>query len=288
MHEMESAHGGLFRALLAKRRERGRARRRGEPLGAPVGRLTSFREGTEALVRALVRSLEADGVALALGTRASSLRPLPGGGYALALAGGAAALEADAVVLAGTARESASILEALEPEVAADLRSIESAPLAVVALGWDAARLGHPLDGFGFLAPRGEGLRVLGALWDSSVFPGRAPAGRALVRAMVGGATDPAAAALPEGELVELVRGDLERTMGIAAKPDLVRVFRYPLGIPQYTVGHLERLERIEARLRSRPGLVLAGSSYRGVAINACVAEAPAVAGRVLAALGLG
>jgi len=205
--------------------------------------------------------------------------------YRLQLNGGEW-LQADAVVLAGPAAASARIVASLDPEMATTLARIESAPLAVVCLGYAEAKLPRPLAGFGFLVPPGEGPRILGALWDSSIYLGHAPAGKALVRAMIGGARDPQAATLTDDALLDAVRKDLSTTMGLDASPDFVRIFRHPLGIPQYKVGHLERLRKIEDRARLHPGLFLAGNSYRGVSINSCVAESGEIARRVLDDLG--
>ncbi|HKC11091.1 MAG TPA: protoporphyrinogen oxidase [Vicinamibacteria bacterium] len=279
MWQMETDHGGLLRALLAKmwkKRKRGRT----EPLGAPPGRLTSFREGTETLVQALAR---ARGDTLQTGAPVRSLTPA-GGGYELALEGGGR-VAADAVVLAGGAGESARIVEGLDGELASLLRGIPSAPLAVVCLGYAESSLPRALDGFGFLIPRGEGPRILGVLWDSSIYPGRAPSGRVLLRAMIGGAHDEGVLALDDAALLSVVRKDLKTTMGLDADPALVRIFRHPGGIPQYTVGHLDRLARAEARLERHPGVYLAGCAYRGVAINSCVAEAGPRAGLILSRL---
>jgi oxygen-dependent protoporphyrinogen oxidase len=154
--------------------------------------------------------------------------------------------------------------------------------MAVVCLGFDLARLGDPLDGFGFLVPRGEGQRMLGALWDSSIYPGRAPKNAALIRVMLGGSHDPEAALLDEETLAALARQGLAETMGLRAEPIFQRVFRHPLGIPQYTVGHLDRLARIESRLERLPGLSVAGNAFRGVAINTCVADAGPLAERLI------
>jgi protoporphyrinogen/coproporphyrinogen III oxidase len=275
MWQMETEHGGLFRALFAKVRER--RVRRGDAVGAPLGTLTSFRDGTEELVRAAATAL---GPSLRLGAKAAALRRA--GRCWRVEAEGDGGLEADALVLAGPPAESARLVGDVDDPLAAELAAIPSAGLAVVALGFDERRLPGPLDGFGFLVPRGEGPRILGVLWDSSVYPGRAPSGHALVRVMIGGALDPEAVRLDDAELLAVVRRDLVATMGLSADPDFVRVFRHPLGIPQYVVGHLERLARIEDRLAHLPGLHLAGNGYRGVAINACVAEAGPLAERVL------
>jgi oxygen-dependent protoporphyrinogen oxidase len=274
MWQMETDHGGLFRALLARRRA-GRARR-GEAIGSPAGRLTSFREGTEELVRALAARL---GSRLRLGAEVASLEARDGR-HRLLLSG-ADAIRADAVVLAGGAPGSAAILKSTEPEMAATLGEITAAPLAVVCLGYEEDRLERPLDGFGFLVPRGEGPRLLGALWDSSIYPGRAP-----VRVMLGGAHDPEAIGVGDDELIETARRELATTMGLRLAPCFTHVFRHPIGIPQYTVGHLDRLRHLDDLISRRPGRYLAGNAFRGVAINSCVAEAGPLADRVLRELG--
>jgi oxygen-dependent protoporphyrinogen oxidase len=185
-------------------------------------------------------------------------------------------------VLAGGAGPSAAIVEGIDASLAATLAAIPAAPLAVIALGFDRRTLDHPLDGFGFLVPRGEQLPLLGALWDSSIFPNRAPEGFALVRVMLGGARDPERVATEDDRLVWTAREGLATTMGLRAAPVWTRVVRYPIGIPQYTVGHLDRVASIEAALTRLPGLFVTGNSYRGVSINACVTDAKAIALRVL------
>lgn len=277
MWEMETAHGGLVRALLARRSAH--PRRHGEPIGAPLGRLTSFRGGSSELVTALAAHLGAGvrtGVGVDAVTRAAR-------GYRVVL-DDASVLEADGVVLAAGAAPTARMVRALDAPLADAIAAIPSAPMVVVCLGYATHRLPRPLDGFGFLVPRSEGIRTLGVLWDSSVYPGRAPAGHVLMRAMLGGATDPSVLALDDAALLALVRADLKTTMGMDGTPDFVRVVRHATGIPQYTVGHRERLARADARLAQLPGLELAGNAYRGVAINACIADAAPVAERVLAA----
>jgi oxygen-dependent protoporphyrinogen oxidase len=301
MAEMEAAHGSLVRAMIAKGRERRRAKRRlaelatrgedapelrrpGGPAG-PGGTLTSFRQGIETFGTALAAALRAP---VATGRPVTRLVPAPLGTSArwrIEAAGGPP-IEADQVVLAVPAGAASALTAPFDPGLAATLAEIPTAPLAVVALGFDQAALGRAPHGFGFLAPRGEGLRILGCLWDSSIFPGRAPAGKVLLRAMIGGATDPAAIALSEAELVAAVRADLGRAMGIRVDPERVWVFRHRQGISQYVVGHGERLASIEHALAGWPGLHVAGQSYRGVAMNACVEEAGRLAARVLAGAG--
>jgi len=290
MHEMDARYGSLIRAMLAKRRER----RMTNGVGAPVGRLTSFIDGMESLTRAASASL---GDAVRVSRKVSSLRPRrPALGTSPRLVGARSftvrseglAIEADAVVLAGSAWESAELVTPFDAEAGRLLNGIQTAPLAVLCLGFDEHVLiadRGPLDGFGFLVPRGEGPRILGALWESSIYPGRAPTGKALLRVMIGGATDREAVDLTDQQLVDIVRDDLRRTMGLRVMPEFQHVFRHYRGIPQYTIGHAARLARIEARLREHPGLFLAGNSYRGVSINACIENAPAVARQIAAHL---
>ncbi len=297
MAEMERVHGGLVRAMIARQRERRRARRRlaalgdtgasaGEPArhggpASPGGTLTSFRGGIECFVAAL---------AAALGDAVETSRPVRAlersgpRGWALATGDGSR-VDADAVVLAVPAAQAAPLLAPLDDAVAALLRSIPSAPLAVVALAYDARALGSAPDGFGFLVPRGEALRILGCLCDSNIFPGRAPAGRVLLRAMIGGAHDPGAGELSDGELVATASAEVARAMGFQATPERHWIFRHRAGISQYTVGHGERLGAIRSRLGAWPGLSLTGQSYFGISMNACVERAPAVADELLAAL---
>ena len=287
MHEMEAQYGSLFRAMFAKRRER----RNQNGMGAPAGTLTSFAGGMEELVSTAATAL---GGAVRTGCRISELqvragygdpqRPRLVGARAYSLACDSRAVEADAIVLAGPAPETAELVRRFCPDAADLLAAAPTAPVAVVCLGYDQAALDAErgaLDGFGFLVPRGEGPRILGALWETSIYPHRAPRGKALIRVMIGGATDPAAIDLSDDDLLATVRADLTRTMGLRMAPEFVHIVRHRRGIPQYTIGHDARLRRIEAGLAPYRGLVLAGNGYRGVSINACIEDARRIAGVV-------
>lgn len=275
MQRMELEHGTLTRAMLAKRR----SGTGGGPAG-PGGRLTSFRSGFQELPDALAERL---GPALRRGSQVVRVDPMGVRGFRVHLQSGGP-IDAHAVVLACPSWTAAPMVEAADPELGAVLSAIPSASLAVVHLGFRAADLPSPLDGFGYLIPHGEGKRLLGCLWASSIFPGRAPEGHVLLTCMVGGARDPAAMELDDAGLVAAVRRDLADVQGIAAAPSFVKIFRHRHGIPQYVLGHPGRLEAIERRLARFPGLYVCGNSYRGIAVNACVAEAPAIADRALAA----
>ena len=285
LSQLEADHGGLLRALLATRR----ARQPATPPGTPTGRLTSFAGGMAELTDALTRRL---GTAVRTATPAVTLEDRlqigfgPNGSstsrYAVSTPDGI--MSADAVVLSGPARETAALLHRLDPTIETLLQGIPTAPLAVVGVGYsgkDITRRGE-LDGFGFLAPRHEGIRILGALCETSIYRHRAPEGKVLLRVMIGGAMDPDAVRLSDGELLDVARRDLARIMGLSAVPEFVRIVRHSGGIPQYVKGHLARIHQIETLLQAHPGLYLAGSSYRGVSINSCIAEAGGIADRVL------
>ena len=144
------------------------------------------------------------------------------------------------------------------------------APVAVVHLGL-RRRAPEVPDGFGFLAPRGEGVRSLGVLFPSRLFDGRTPEGGDLFTGFVGGTLDPAALDLDDAALLEIVRSDLSRLVRREVSPDFVRVARFPEAIPQCTLGHLDRLAGIRERLACLRGLVLAGNYLRGVGMKDAV-----------------
>jgi oxygen-dependent protoporphyrinogen oxidase len=290
MRQIEDDHGGLVRGLIATRR----TRRKTDTAGAPAGRLTSFIGGMSDLVDGLSRALgpviHTSTAVTGIGrNQTPSLSPNRSLRRFYVLNTTQGTLDADAVVLSGPAAESATIVAELDAPLSALIGGIPTSPLAVVCLGYGEAAIRSEchLDGFGFLVPRGEGIRILGALWETSIYQHRAPADRALVRVMIGGARDPEAVSLSDTELLRIARNDLNRTMNVSAAPEFVRVIRHTRGIPQYVRGHHGRMQRIDALLKAHHGLLLAGNSYRGVSINACIADAPAVADAALRAIGV-
>ena len=276
MYELEEEHGSLTRALLATRRKR-----RGGQAGGPAGRLTSFRGGMVDLITALTAALDG---CVRTSTEVRTIRPpdTAGGEHAIQTSNGT--IRADAVVLAGTATDSAAIVRGFDPTLADLLGGIPTAPLAVVCLGFpeEVFEATRKLDGFGFLVPRSEPFRILGAVWESSVYRNRAPSGHALLRVMIGGALDRTAVELTDDRLLEAALGDLTRIMGVNHAPGFVHIVRHRRGIPQYVKGHIARLREIDVRRRSAPGLFLAGNSYRALSMNACIAEASGIADTVL------
>ena len=182
--------------------------------------------------------------------------------------------ERDKLILAAPAHAQASMLQALDPALAALLDEIPYPALSVVCFGYRKQRVGQVLDGFGFLVPSKEQRAVLGTIIDSNVFSGRAPEGSILLRSMVGGARTPEFALLPDEQLISRVCSDLQDILGVSAEPDFIRIFRHKRAIPQYNVGHAARLEAIDGHLQRHPGLVLTGNAFKGVSLNDCVVNA--------------
>jgi oxygen-dependent protoporphyrinogen oxidase len=176
---------------------------------------------------------------------------------------------------------AAQMSEQSDPELAATLRTIPYAPIVVVATGHRREDIEHSLDGFGFLIPRSEGLRALGSIWTSSIFADRAPTGCVQFRSMLGGAGDAEAVELSDDELWRTLRLELGPMVGIRSDPAFMRVYRWRRGIPQYTLGHLQRRAHLEALLARRPGLHMVGNAFYGVGLNDCVKMAHRVAQQI-------
>lgn len=277
MREMEAAHGSLFRAMLALRRERSRQRasateprRSGGPAG-PGGTLTTLRRGmqqlTDTLAAALERRLRMNSPAAAVQRTAE--------GFAVRLADGETLLARQLAVATPPGVAAKLLNDVLDAGALAALREIPSIPVAVVMTGYAVPRPFHnPVRGFGFLVPSRERRRILGTIFCSSTFPGQAPPEATLLRTLVGGARLPHLAHLPDSELVSLVRQELDACLGGDPDPDLVHIVRHAEAIPQYTLGHSSRVAAVQRGAAAVPGLHLLGNGYGGVAVNACVTEA--------------
>ena len=192
-------------------------------------------------------------------------------------------LSAKSVVFATPTDLTGRLLAQVDPSFEPLLGTVEYAAVAVVSLGYAKADVGHSLDGFGFLVPRSAGLRILGTVWNSSLFPGRAPNGHALLTTFVGGATDPSATKLSSEELSSLVHREIAPLLAIKSEPAFCNVTIWPRALPQYNLGHSDRLASLNEALAQFPGIFLTGNYLRGPAIGACVEQALAVAEQVKA-----
>jgi oxygen-dependent protoporphyrinogen oxidase len=182
-------------------------------------------------------------------------------------------LDADAVILATPAYITAELIGDLDPGLAQTLRDIPYASTATVSVAYPLSDIPKPLNAYGYIIPRAEGRSILACTWTSTKFPHRAPEGYGLLRAFIGRAGDDEVINRSDDELLRLVRAELHDVLGITAAPHLYRLFRWPRAMPQYTLGHLDRLAAIERRLAQHPGLFVAGNGYRGIGLPDCIAS---------------
>ena len=256
LHRWEREHGSLLAGAIA---ERVRTRSKPERPG-PKG-LVSFREGLETLPRALARSLEP---ALRCGVSVRAVAPR---GARWTVPTGGEEFDSDRVILATPAYGASALVSAFAPDAARALASVSHPPLAVLHLAWAEASLPRPLTGFGHLVAPSARRRILGAVWSSSLFPGRAPSGRALLTVFLGGSRDPRALELSDGALVAAAARDLEDEGLVRGSPEPVLVTRWPRAIPQYERGHAARMQALAEAERRFPGLRLAGNYRGGVSV---------------------
>lgn len=268
----EREHGGLIRGVLAAKR--GAAATAGSapprpPFLTPVA-------GLGELVDALVDRLRTAGVRLLVGDPVRRVER-SAGGYAVELATGRA-IGADAVIAAVPSHAAAGLVQGMDGALAAELDAIPHASSAIVSLGYRREDVPHSLDGHGYVIPRVEGRAALACTWTSEKWTGRALAGRVLLRVFVGRFGREEALSGSDADLVELARAEVRDTLGIDTAPLLTRVQRWPRGMPQYVLGHLDRLVRIDGLLTDHPGLFVAGNAYRGVGLPDCIASGEAAA----------
>jgi oxygen-dependent protoporphyrinogen oxidase len=263
---LEAEHGGLLKGMIASRKKGKRV--------IPVQRTP--RAGMGAIPQAIARSL---GDSVRLGARVTKIE-LGAGDRSARVTVDGETIDAARLVLATPPYATADLVAAHDAALADTLRAIEVAPVAVAYVGFRRDEVSYPLDGFGYLVAKGEALRVLGCLFESTVWPDRAPSGHVLLRLIYGGVRDPSAVHLDDAALGRAVAADLARSLGITATPRFFHARRHERAIPQYNLGHRSRVDEAEARA-AKLGLILAGNAYHGVAVNDCVTDARRVADRV-------
>jgi protoporphyrinogen/coproporphyrinogen III oxidase len=283
IHQLETEYGGLIKAMVKLAKQKKAERKAGKTVASaagPGGILTSFQEGIQELTDGIAYQLQCE---IHSGTEVSCISK-SADGFKLELTDGSS-MESDLVISASPAFAIAEMVAQLDHGLAELLRSIPYAAMNVVCFGYQRDKISHTLDGFGYLIPKKEGCHTLGTLWDSSIFPNRAPEGHVLLRSMLGGATNPESMDLDEEQVAEQVKTDLKRIMGIDADPDFIRIFRHPQAIPQYTVGHQRKLNALKEALGHHPGLFLTGNAFQGIGLNDCVNAANGIAAEVMAEL---
>jgi oxygen-dependent protoporphyrinogen oxidase len=275
---MEREAGSVIRGFMrAAKQRKAEAMARGEPKPGPQ-RMWSFREGLQTLTDTLANHL---GPAVRTGVRVVSVSESASVAPWKVSAEGQEAWSADAVVLACPAYEQAAILAELDEPLAKEVAAIPYNRIAVVALGYRRSECPSQPDGFGFIAPQNTRRDVLGVQWCSSIFPDRAPEGFVLWRALCGGVHRAEMVDWVDGDMIRAVHAEMKLAMGVTGDPVFARVVRWPAAIPQYVIGHLERVARIERLAAEHPGLFLTGNAYHGVAMADCAEQGELVAAKV-------
>ena len=275
--DMESKHGSLGRAMLSSRKKMAAAAK-----GPSRPLFSSLKDGMQQMVDALVARL--DPAVLRVSSPVTFLLRQAG---AWTVSAGYQTDQFDAVIIAAPAHSAASLLEAADENLSRDLGGIDYSSSVTVTLGYDEAVRRSLPPGFGFLVPRSAGRRMLAATFVHNKFPHRAPDNRALVRCFLGGARDEKILASSNEEILQIVRNELRDIVALNAEPLFARVYKWRSAMAQYSVGHLERLGRIQALCQKLPGLALAGNGFNGIGVPDCVRSGAEAAGKILSEMGM-
>jgi len=262
LRDLEIKYGSLARGALQMRKQSN-----GKSVQGSRSAFLTPTTGLAEIVEKLVENLKSNDAELKLNTRALQITNYKLR-YQVELEDGST-LESDSVILAAPAFVSGTLLASFDPALASDLGSIPYASTATVSLAYRQSDLTRELDGYGYVIPRREGRKALACTWTSTKFPHRVPDGYALIRVFVGRAGQD----IPwnENDLLALAKEELNLTLGIIAEPILSRVFMWNKAMPQYNLGHPEKLKQIDSALEKYSGLALAGSGYRGIGIPDCI-----------------
>ncbi len=282
LRQTELEHGSLVKGMLATKRRKHPERNAVESKDAPAAQSNASRAlpekwpafvtpetGLAEIVEALVVRLK--GVDIRLGTRVTCIDH-DSSSYTVMLEDGKT-LSADALILATPAYATAYLVVGLDPELAQALKGIPYASTVTVSVAYPLKDIPRPLNGYGYIIPRAEGRSILACTWTSTKFPHRAPEGYGLIRAFIGRAGDDDVIDRSDEELLKMVRDELRDVLGITVGPIVQRIFRWPKAMPQYTLGHLDRLAVIDRRLAQHAGLFVAGNAYRGIGLPDCIAS---------------
>jgi oxygen-dependent protoporphyrinogen oxidase len=280
---MEREHGSLIKAAwrqqLQQREDRKHER---QASGARYGMFVTLDDGMDLLPKSLEAALPPGSIRTGSPVRRISRHS--GAGWLVELLSGPP-IEAEAIIVTTEAHASARMIDAEDPGLALQLRAIPYASSVIVNVAYQRDQIQHPLDGFGAVVPAIEDRSILAVSFLSVKFPRRAPTGSVLMRVFVGGATRPDLFDLPDDAIKELVTRELADLIGVSGTPQLMEVGRHPRAMPQYTLGHLERVEAIRRKLARHPRLFFTGIAFDGVGIPDCIHSAELTAESVVNAL---
>src|ERR1700722_7382158 len=278
LHEAEKTKASAIRGMLANAKKKSPDQPRQRPT------LFSFAEGTQTFTDALAARLGDRLLQNTVVRKIDSERSGSAAAYQLTIRTGAneQTIVADHIIVATPTAVASTLLQEIDSLIANHLAEIEYASIAVVSLGYRKSEIGDPLNGFGFLIPRSAKVRTLGTVWNTSLFSNRAPAETALLTSFIGGATDPDAAQMPPDELSASVHREIAPILKIRTAPIFSNVTVYPRALPQYNLGHGERLAAIDEARKKHSNLWLIGNYLRGPSIGACVEQSLSVAEEII------
>jgi protoporphyrinogen/coproporphyrinogen III oxidase len=280
---MERDHRSLILAARHEAHRRGNVQLERQASGARYGMFVTLAEGMDALPKSIAAALPYGTIRTGTAVRRITRNDAASAWLVELLDG--PPLEADAVIVATEAHAAARLIDSQDPALALQLRGIPYASSVIVNIAYRRDQISHPLDGFGAVVPAIEGRSLLAVSFLSVKFPNRAPAGTALLRAFIGGATHPEHFELDDAAITELVQRELGELIGASGDPLFVRIGRHPRSMPQYVLGHLDRVATIRRHLAKYPRLQLTGIAYDGVGIPDCIRAAEATADSLLDAL---
>ncbi|MDP2968338.1 MAG: protoporphyrinogen oxidase [Deltaproteobacteria bacterium] len=286
--EMEQKYGSLMKGFIAARRMVEEMRRKypTKPGEKPRTFFTSFVNGMQQLTDRMADAAGRE--RMRTGVAVSSLQHTSAGGWRSLLSDGSA-IDGDAVIIATESWAAEPLVRSHDQAIADALANIPASSSATISFAFNEDEVGFDLNAFGVLCPLVEGRALMAATYSSTKWPGRAPKGKVLLRGFVGGPHNQEVMERPDEELVRVVRSEFRDILGFNpnAKPLFTRVFRWHLGMPQYTMGHLSRVELIEERSAKIPGLALAGGCYRGVGLPNCVESGERAVSKILTEWGI-
>lgn len=286
--EMEQKYGSLMKGFIAVRRMVEEMRRKypTKPGEKPRTFFTSFVNGMQQLTDRMADAAGRE--RMRTGVTVSSLQHTSAGGWRSLLSDGSA-IDGDAVIIATESWAAEPLVRSHDQAIADALANIPVSSSATISFAFNEDEVGFDLNAFGVLCPLVEGRALMAATYSSTKWPGRAPRGKVLLRGFVGGPHNQEVMEHSDEELVQVVRSEFRDILGLNpnAKPLFTRVFRWPLGMPQYTTGHLSRVALIEERSAKIPGLALAGGCYRGVGLPNCVESGERAVSKILTEWGI-
>ncbi len=276
--ELEREYGSVIKGFAgAAKKRRAEAQKQGLPYQR-AGKMWSFQGGMRTFVEGLTARLRQ---APEYGVAIRTVRRSADSGMWTVHGEGNEAFEADAIVLTCPAWKQAELLAEADEALAGQIAAIPYNRVAVIALAFRQGDVPTSTEGFGFIAPQNTRRDLLGVQWCSSIYPNRVPDGTVLLRAMAGGWHRADVVDWDDAKLLAAIRAELRLAMKITAEPIFNKIIRWNRAIPQYHLGHLERVARIEASAVRHPGLLLGGNAYHGVALNDCTEQGSVLAERV-------